>query len=146
MTDLARRHEGSKVTKKGYGENTSVELENLAAEIIDAGLAVHRQLGPGLLESVYEECLYYELLKRGLNVLRQVQVPIFYDGRQLATPLRMDLLVNNMICVDIKAVDEFNRIFTFQMRTYLKLARLRLGLILNFNVILFKDGIKRVIL
>lgn len=143
-TDSARRHEGAKGTK-GYGENTPEELERLAAVVVDAGFTVHREMGPGLLESVYEECLFYDLQKRGLKVRRQVQVPIVYDGWVLRTPLRLDLLVEEQVIIDTKAVENLIPLFKCQLKTYLKLAGKRLGFIMNFNVELFKDGIRRVI-
>jgi GxxExxY protein len=146
MTEIARRHEDSKVTKKRYGENTPQRVEEIASIIIDAGLKIHRELGPGLLESVYEECLFYELTKRGLKVRRQVQVPIKFDGIALRTPLRLDLLVEDLVIIDTKSVEEFHPRFKLTMRSYLRLSGLRLGLILNFNVVLFKDGIQRIVL
>ena len=132
--------------RRGYGENTPERLEAIATTVVDAGFKVHQELGPGLLESMYEECLFYELTKRGLKVRRQVHIPIYYDGRALATRLRIDLIVEECIIVDTKAVEQIIPLFKCQLRSYLKLARLRLGFIMNFNVVLFKDGVRRVLL
>lgn len=129
-----------------YGETTNAEIERIAHEIVDAAFKVHSALGPGLLESVYEACLKHEMQKRGLRVQRQVKVPIFYDGAKLDTDLCLDLLVNECIIVEVKSVEKMNAIFEAQVMTYLKLTKLRLGFLINFNVKLIKDGIQRVIL
>jgi len=133
--------------KKGvrYGERTTPEMERVAAEIVDAAYKVHTTLGPGLLESVYEACLEYELKKRGLRVERQKKVMICYDGMQLDDALRMDLLVEDCVIVEIKAVETMNPVFTAQTLTYLKLTERRLAFLINFNVPRIKDGIKRLI-
>jgi GxxExxY protein len=118
----------------------------LSQVIVDAAIEVHRELGgPGLLESVYEEALVEELTLRGLFVERQQQVPIRYKGKLLATPLRLDLRVNNLVIVDPKSVTEYNKIFDAQMLTYLRLTGLRLGLVINFGERLVKDGLHRVV-
>jgi len=122
------------------------ELEDVATQTVDAAIRVHRTLGPGLLESVYETCLTHELRKRGLAVGTQVPIPIVYDGIRLEGGLKLDLLVQKQLIVEIKAVEEMNRIFKAQVLTYLKLARLRLALLINFNVHLLRDGIERIIL
>lgn len=121
--------------------------ENEASRVIvDAAIEVHRQLGgPGLLESVYEEALADELARRGLNVERQVQVPIVYKGKRLATPLRLDLKVNNAVLVDTKAVTDWNPVFEAQMLTYLRLTGLKLGLVINFGERYVRNGIHRVV-
>ena len=133
--------------KKGmkYGEQTTPELERVAAQIVDAAYKVHSTLGPGLLESVYEACLEYELKKRGLRVKRQKKVMICYDGMQFDDALRMDLLVEDCVIVEIKAVETMNPVFTAQTLTYLKLTERRLAFLINFNVARIKDGIKRLI-
>jgi GxxExxY protein len=128
-----------------YGESTSVELERVAREIVDASFKVHQALGPGILESVYETCLGYELSKRGLKVARQVIVPIVYDGQQLDDGLRLDLMVEDCVIVEVKAVEKMIPLFEAQALTYLKLTGKRLALLINFNVPLIKDGIKRII-
>ena len=114
--------------------------------IVDASIEVHRELGgPGLLESVYEEALVDELTRRGLMVERQLQVPIRYKGKTLATPLRLDLKVNGIVLIDNKAVTEWNPIFEAQMLTYLRLTGLKLGLLMNFGEELLKSGLSRVV-
>jgi len=107
---------------------------------------VHRALGPGLLESAYEHCLFYELNSRGLALLRQVVLPIVYEGASLDAGYRLDLLVEGRIIIEIKSVDALTRVHHAQMMTYLKLSGHRLGFLMNFNVSMFKDGLKRIIL
>jgi GxxExxY protein len=114
--------------------------------IIGSAIEVHRELGgPGLLESVYEESLMEELVRRGMQVERQLQVPILYKGKQLGTPLRLDLKVNGLVLVDNKAVNEWNPIFGAQMLTYLRLTGLKLGIVINFGEQYVKNGIHRVV-
>jgi GxxExxY protein len=113
---------------------------------VDAAIEVHRTLGgPGLLESVYEEALVYELEQRGLGVERQKAVAVNYKGKRLATDLRVDLLVEGLVIVECKAARESNSIFEAQTLTYLRLLDLRLGLVINFGRRLVKDGIRRVV-
>jgi GxxExxY protein len=113
--------------------------------IIGCAIKVHKALGPGLLESAYEACLYYELIKAGLEVERQKPLPVVYDGVELDCGYRMDLVVEKKVIVDTKSVAEFHDIFLAQMITYLNFSKCKLGLIINFNVILLKDGIRRVV-
>lgn len=113
--------------------------------IVDSAISVHRRLGPGLLESVYEECLVHELRKRGLTVARQVHVPIEYDGVALEGNLRLDLLVQGTVVVELKAVEIVTPLHRAQRLTYLRLAGIQVGLILNFNVVLLRDGIVRLV-
>lgn len=122
------------------------ELDELAGEIVNAAFRVHSQLGPGLLEGVYEVCLAHELKKRGLHVERQLALPVVYDGVRIDAGLRIDLLVNEKIIVEIKAVETLLPVHKAQVLTYLKLRGCELGLLINFNVPLIKDGIKRIIL
>ena len=113
--------------------------------IIDAAIEVHRTLGgPGLLEDIYEEALAEELRLRGLLVERQLPVPIVYKGRTLSRPLRLDLKVERLVLVDAKAVIQWNQVFEAQMRTYLRLTNLKLGLVINFGEQYVKNGIYRV--
>ena len=131
-----------KGTKKG---KKILPEDNFSFEIIGAAIEVHRTLGgPGLLESVYEEALCWELKSRGLDVKRQVCVPITYKGNHLATPLRIDLLVEDLIVVENKATTIYNAIFEAQTLTYLRLMNLRLGLVINFGEKYVKNGIHRV--
>ena len=119
--------------------------DDLSYQIIGAAIEVHKTLGgPGLLESVYEEALVWELQHRGLSVQRQLAVPISYKGNQLATPLRVDLLVEGLVIVENKATTNYNPIFETQTLTYLRLMNLRLGMVINFGEKIVKDGIHRV--
>jgi GxxExxY protein len=114
--------------------------------ILDAAIEVHRTLGgPGLLESVYEEALAWELEQRDLNIERQKPVPIEYKGHIMGSPLRLDLLVNGKVIVECKAVTDYNPIFAVQTLTYLRLTGLKLGLVINFGERLVKDGFHRVV-
>jgi len=114
--------------------------------ILDAAIEVHRTLGgPGLLESVYEEALAYELEKRGLKVVRQKSVPIIYKGRELGSPLRLDLLVGDKVIVECKATTQYNEIFEVQTLTYLRLTGLKLGIVINFGEKRIIDGYHRVV-
>ncbi len=122
-----------------------VPEDDLSYQIIGAAIEVHKTLGgPGLLESVYEEALVWELQYRGLKVQRQLTVPISYKGNQLATPLRVDLLVEGLVIVENKATTSYNPIFETQTLTYLRLMNLRLGLVINFGEKTVKNGIHRV--
>ena len=114
--------------------------------VLDAAIEVHRTLGgPGLLESVYEEALAWELSRRGLSVERQKQVPIEYKGHVLGIPLRLDMLVNEKVVVECKATTDYNPIFEVQTLTYLRLMGLKLGLVINFGERLVKNGVHRVV-
>jgi GxxExxY protein len=114
--------------------------------IVDGAIEVHRTLGgPGLLESIYEEAMVEELKSRGMKVERQLQVPIVYKGKTLGIPLRLDLKINGLVLIDNKAVTEWNKIFEAQMLTYLRLTKLKLGLIINFGEQYVKNGIHRVV-
>jgi GxxExxY protein len=118
----------------------------ISAIILDAAITVHKELGgPGLLESVYEEALAFELQERGVLVERQVVVPLVYKGHRLATPLRLDLLVEGKVVVECKAVELYNTIFNIQVLTYLRLKHLRLGLVINFGAATIKEGTHRVV-
>jgi len=128
-----------------YGGSTSRELERIAHIVVDAIFKVHSTLGPGLLESVYSICLAYELRKRGLTVRREVAVPIIYDDIRLEAGLRIDLIVEEKLIVECKCVERMIAVFDAQLLTYLKLTGMELGILVNFNVPLIKDGIKRVI-
>ena len=120
--------------------------ENDISQIIfDSGLKIHRELGAGLLESAYEECLFYELKKAGLFVEKQKAMPLIYQEVKLDVGYRLDLLVENKVVVEIKAQETLDRFHAAQLLNYLKLGNYRLGLLLNFNSKLFKNGINRVI-
>lgn len=122
------------------------ELDAIATDIVDAAFKVHKTLGPGLLEGVYESCLLHELRRRGRQVDTQVQVPIHYEGLILDNALRLDLLVDQQVIVELKAVETMHPVFEAQLLTYLKLTTRRLGLLINLNVPVIKDGIKRMAL
>ena len=117
----------------------------LTYEIRGAIFDVYNELGPGLLESVYEEALAFELQERGLKVERQVEVPIRYKGNELKTPLRLDLLVENTIIVELKSVEEMKPVFAKQLLTYLRLLDKRIGLLVNFSANNIREGIKRIV-
>lgn len=113
--------------------------------VLDAAFKVHTKLGPGLLESAYQECLFYELKKTGLNVRQEVPLPLVYEEVRLDVGYRVDLLIEDKFIVEIKSVDKLNDVFLAQTLTYLKLSEIKLGLLINFNVARLKHGIKRVI-
>jgi GxxExxY protein len=121
-------------------------VEEIATAVLDAAFAVHRALGPGLIESVYEACLCHELSKRHVAFQRQLALPVLYDGVRLDAGLRIDLLVADEVVVELKAVERITPLFEAQLLTYLKLAGKRLGLLINFNVAMLKDGITRRVL
>ena len=127
-------------------ESISREIDETARLIVDGAFKVHSSLGPGLIESVYEACLVYELEKRGLKTRRQIQVPVIDDGQDMDADLRLDLLVNDHVVVELKAVEKLIPLHSAQLLTYLKLSNKRLGLLINFNVPLIKDGVKRLVL
>ena len=119
------------------------ECERVSAAIVDAALTVHRALGPGLLESTYETCLTHELRKRGFSVRTQVALPIQYDDMRIESAYRIDMLVDELVIVENKAVEALERVHKAQLLTYLKLSKLRLGLLINFNEVLLRTGVRR---
>ncbi|HEV7229641.1 GxxExxY protein [Brevundimonas sp.] len=121
-------------------------VDQVGRTVVDAALTVHRALGPGLLESVYEACLAEELTKRGLRVQRQVSVPVIYGDVRIDVGFRLDLLVNDAVVVEIKSIDALASIHTAQVLTYLRFSRVRLGYLINFNIVLLKNGIRRLAL
>ena len=121
------------------------ELDRIAAMVVDAAYKVHSQLGPGLLESTYEACLEHELKKRGLTVARQVPQPVHYDDIVIDTGYRLDLIVNDAIIIELKAVENLLPIHQAQLLAYLKLSGRTLGFLINFNVPLIKNGIRRLV-
>ena len=122
------------------------ERDPLSEQVIGAAIEVHRILGPGLLESVYQKCLAHELTLRGIPCREQVEVPIIYKGASLGCALFMDLAVDDQLVVELKTVDKLQPIHEAQLLTYLRLSRIRRGLLINFNVPLLKDGLKRMVL
>lgn len=118
-------------------------INQVTNKIIGCALEVHKILGPGLLESVYEECLTHELLNKGLMVDRQLPVPVTFKNIRLECGYRIDLLVENSVIIELKSIDEFAPVHEAQILTYMKLANKEIGLLINFNVNLLKDGIRR---
>lgn len=123
-----------------------MNFENLSGQIIGAAIEVHRNLGPGLLESAYEECLAYELRQKKLSYERQKELPIVYKDLKLEYGYKLDLLVENSIIVEIKSVEKIAPVHTAQILTYMRLANIKIGLLINFNATVLKNGIKRFVL
>jgi GxxExxY protein len=117
----------------------------ISNDVIGAAIKVHKELGPGLLESAYQSCLYYELNVLGYNVQREKPMPIVYNGVEIDCGYRIDLLIDYHVIVEVKAVQKLNEIHLAQLLTYLKLSNIKLGLLINFNNVLLKDGIRRVV-
>ena len=120
--------------------------ENELSKIVfNCALKVHQNLGPGLIESAYEECLFYELMKTGLDIQKQKALPLVYEEVKLNIGYRIDIIIENKLILEIKSVEALNDIHFAQLLTYLKLTNCKLGMLINFNVILIKNGIKRVV-
>lgn len=122
-----------------------MEVEKIGKAVLDAAYKVHTTFGPGLLETVYETALAFELRQRGFKVDSQMNVPIVYEGEILTSGLRLDLIVENCVIVELKAVEEIKPLYEAQLMTYLRLCHVRLGYLMNFNVEHLKDGIKRIV-
>ena len=122
-----------------------MEIEEVGKQIVDAVVKVHRALGPGLLESAYQACLAHELRKRGLQVACEIPQPVEYDGIQIETGYRLDMLVEDLVIIENKAVERLLPIHEAQLLTYLRLRNCRLGYLINWHVPLVKDGIKRMV-
>ena len=123
----------------------SAHINQVSGAVVDAAMKVHTALGPGLLESAYAGCLAYELRRRGHQVVVQASVPVVYDGLRIDVGYRIDLLVDDVVVVELKAVDTLAPIHEAQLLTYLKLSGKKVGLLINFNVLHLKDGIKRMV-
>jgi GxxExxY protein len=123
----------------------SARTEEVAKKVLDVSFKVHTALGPGLLESIYETCLAHELKGTGLRLESQIALPIVYNGIIIESGLRLDLFVEKCVIIEIKAVEIINPIYKSQLLTYLKLSGVRLGLLINFNVIRLRDGIVRLV-
>ena len=123
-----------------------MEINSITEKIIGCAIEVHKALGPGLLESAYEECLIYELQNAGLSVEQQKPVPVIYKEVKLDYGYRIDILVENTVVIELKTVDEFNPVHEAQVLTYIKFAEKKIGLLINFNVKLLKQGIKRYVI
>jgi GxxExxY protein len=122
------------------------DLEDLATALVDSAFKVHQALGPGLLESVYESCVCIELTRRGISYEKQAPMPLVYEGVSVDGGFRLDLLVEQSVVLEIKAVEKLLPIHHRQLLTYLRLANLRLDFLINFNVLMFKEGVKRIVL
>ncbi len=120
--------------------------EFLGKQIVDAAYKVHKELGPGLLEKIYEACFCYELEKKGIPYKRQIDLPFYHDDKFFDEGLRLDVFVDQLVVCELKAKDILNALWLAQLKSHLKLTKLRLGYLINFNVPLIKDGIKRFIL
>lgn len=120
--------------------------ERIGKIIVNSAFKVHKELGPGLLEKIYEIALTHEIQKAGLNVKRQVDIPIVYDGIKFDEGLRLDLLVEDLVIIETKAIEQVNPVWTAQVLSHLKLTDKRLGYLINFDVVLIKDGIKRLVI
>ena len=121
------------------------DLNEITRGIIAAAMEVHRHLGPGLLESAYQECVCYELSRMGLTFTREVHLPLSYNGLQLDCSYRVDLLVEDAVVVELKSIEQILRIHSAQLLTYLRASHKQVGLLINFNVLVLKDGIKRIV-
>ncbi len=124
--------------------NSTNQIDRIAREVVDAAFKVHSSLGPGLLESAYEACFAHELTKRGYRVERQKAQPVIYEGLEIEVGYRLDLLVEDLIIIELKAVEQLAPIHQAQLLTYLKLSSKQLGFLMNFNVPLIKNGIRRI--
>ena len=133
-----------RATLRRQGRKERMTENELAKIVVDLCLRIHKILGPGLLESVYEEVLVYELKKLGLNVLRQVGIAVDYDGIKMDLGFRADILLEDKIIIELKSIEAVHPVHKKQLLTYLKLAKKKLGLLVNFNVELIKDGITRI--
>ena len=127
------------------GTENALDLNGITHGIIAAAMEVHRNLGPGLLESAYQECVCYELSRMGISFAREVHLPLSYKGLQLACSYRVDLLVEDSVVVELKSIEQILRVHSAQLLTYLRASHKQVGLLINFNVMVLKDGIKRVV-
>ena len=134
------------MTKNGKGENMSIEFDELSNRVLGCAIEVHRELGPGLLESTYEQCLAYELTQAGILFKIQQAMPVSYKQIKLDCGYRVDLFVDDRLIVELKSVEQLLKIHEAQVLTYMKLAKVRVGLLINFNVHMLQKGIKRFVL
>lgn len=123
-----------------------MKINELTGKIIGCAIEVHKNPGPGLLESAYEECLTFELVEKGLNIRRQQAVPVVYKDIKLECGYRIDILVEESVVIELKVVDELNPVHTAQILTYMKFSKMRYDLLINFNVTMLKNGIRRFII
>ena len=142
---MPQSHGDTKLHKDNY-KSLSIEEEEIGKAVVNAAFIVHKKLGPGLLEKVYETCFCHVLDKNGFMIQRQVDIPIVFDGITFEEGLRVDVLVNDLIICELKAVDIINPVWIAQILSHLRLTGKRLGYLINFNVPLIKDGIRRIVL
>ncbi len=135
----------AKNAKDNHTKSNFMNENELSNAIIGVAIKVHQSLGPGLLESAYKECLYYKLIKSAISVEKEKPMPLIFEEVRLECGYRMDLLVEQKVVIEIKSVDALNDVHTAQILTYMKLGGYKLGLLINFNVILLKDGVKRIV-
>ena len=145
MIDQSSENFSCDAISEGQKEGSRHRADELSREIIGAAIEVHRRLGPGLLESAYEECLCCELGLKGIEFKRQVSLPLVYKGAKLDCGYRLDLLVEDLVIIEVNAIEAIGPIHEAQLLTYLRLRDSWLGLIINFNVLLLKDGISRLV-
>ena len=127
-------------------QSLSEREEFIAKQIVDIAINIHKQLGPGLLESVYAKCFYFELSKRNILFEKEKQVPIIYNDLKIDDGLRLDCLVDGLVIIEFKAQENYHSVWEAQIMSYLKLTKKRIGFLLNFHVPLMKDGIRRIII
>ena len=142
LSSSMKTTESTESTEKGFEKDKE---RDLTEKIIGAAIAVHSELGPGLLESTYEACLAFELVDQGLVVVRQKALPVMYKGVKLDCGYRLDLLVEEKVVVELKAVARIEPVHTAQVLSYLKLSKCKVGLLINFNVKMLKNGIRRLV-
>jgi len=142
---MPQNHENTNFHKKEFSP-ISNELEEIGKKIVDAAYTVHKNLGPGLLEKVYEICFCHELEKRGLSYKRQIDIPIVYDGLTFNEGLRLDVLVEDKVICELKAIETVNPVWEAQVLSHLRLLNKRLGFLINFNVVNIGSGIKRFVI
>ena len=144
---MPQRHGGTVKKEKCMAEFDPIpeNIQRIGTAVVAAAFTVHKNLGPGLLERVYEVCLCHELNKRGISTIRQLDIPIQYDGIKFNEGLRLDILADDEVIVEIKAIDQVNPVWQAQVLSHLKLTSKRLGYLINFNVPTMKEGIKRII-
>jgi GxxExxY protein len=142
---LPPRHKDTKV-HQGMFKEVSQEEDRIGRAIVNAAFRVHKELGPGLLEKVYEVCFCHVLEQTGFNIKRQLDIPIVFDGMIFEEGLRLDVLVNDLVICELKALENVNPVWEAQLLSHLKLTNKRLGYLINFNVPLIKNGIKRMVI
>lgn len=145
MSVSHKRHLSQRAQREDT-ENTEMTENEAAHRVIGLAIAVHNDLGPGLLERAYEECLFHKIIKAGLYAEKQKPIPLVYEDVKLECGYRLDILVENKLVVEVKAVEALHEIFIAQVLTYLRLGGFKLGLIINFNELMLRNGIRRVIL